>query len=62
MTYKSYIEGAPPEVAANAMLCLIHQTNFLLDQLLRHLEKQFLEQGGFTEKLYRTRLRARKRS
>jgi len=62
MTYKAYIEGASPEVAANAMLCLIHQTNFLLDQQLRQLEKKFLEQGGFTEKLYRSRLRARSRA
>jgi len=62
MTYKTYIEGSSPEVAANAMLCLIHQTNFLLDQQLRQLEKKFLDQGGFTEKLYRTRLRARGRS
>jgi restriction system protein len=61
-TYKTYIEGSSPEIAANAMLCLIHQTNFLLDQQLRQLEKKFLEQGGFTEKLYRTRVRARGRS
>ena len=59
-TYKTYIEGASPEVAANTILCLTHQTNFLLDQQLRQLEKQFLEKGGFTEKLYHTRLRARR--
>ena len=60
-TYETYIEGAPPGVAANTMVCLIHQTNFLLDQQLRQLEQQFLEQGGFTEKLYHTRLKARRR-
>jgi four helix bundle suffix protein len=54
-TYKSYIEQAPPEVAANTIICLIHQTNYLLDQQLRQLEKAFLEQGGFTERLYRER-------
>jgi four helix bundle suffix protein len=58
MTYMTYI-GNCPEVAANTMLCLIHQTNFLLDQQLRQLEQKFLEKGGFTEKLYRTRLRTR---
>jgi len=62
MTYKTYIEGSSPEIAANTMLCLIHQTNFLLDQQLRQLEKKFLEEGGFTERLYRTRVRARSRS
>jgi restriction system protein len=59
-TYRSYIEEAPPEVAANTMICLIHQTNYLLDLLLRQLEQQFLKEGGFTEKLYRVRSEARK--
>ena len=55
MTYKTYLEASPPEVAANTMVCLIHQTNYLLDQQLRALEKEFLKEGGFTEKLYRVR-------
>lgn len=54
-TYRSYIEEAPPEIAANTMLCLIHQTNYLLDRQLQALERQFLEEGGFTERLYRVR-------
>jgi len=58
-TYKSYIEGASPEIAANAAVCIIHQTNYLLDQQLRALEKEFLKEGGFTERMYRTRSRAR---
>jgi four helix bundle suffix protein len=61
MTYRTYIEGAAPETAANSLICLIHQTNFLLDQQLRQLEKQFLEQGGFTEKLYRARQSSKRR-
>jgi four helix bundle suffix protein len=61
MTYKTYIEGTSSEAAANAMVCLVHQCNFLLDRQLRQLEKQFLKQGGFTEKLYLTRLKARRR-
>lgn len=55
MTYKTYIETSPPEVAANAVICLIHQANYLLDQQLRALENEFLQQGGFTERLYRVR-------
>ena len=58
-TYKSYIEKDSPEIAANTIICLIHQANFLLDQQLRQLEKQFLEEGGFTEKLYKARSQAR---
>ena len=60
MTYRPYIEESSPEVAANTLICLIHQTNYLLDQQLRQLERQFLEEGGFTEKLYRTRSQMRK--
>jgi four helix bundle suffix protein len=43
------------------LICLIHQANYLLDQQLRQLEQQFLKEGGFTEKLYRARLAARKK-
>ena len=60
LTYKTYIEKQKPEVAANTMICLIHQTNYLLDQQLRALEKEFLEEGGFTERLYRVRSEKRK--
>ena len=60
MTYKSYVENSPPETAANTLICVIHQTNYLLDQQLRALEKEFLEEGGFTERLYRTRSQRRK--
>ncbi len=59
-TYKTYIEQSSPEVAANTMICLIHQTNYLLDQQLRALEKEFLKEGGFTERLYRSRSQARR--
>lgn len=60
-TYKTYIEKSPPETAANTLVCLTHQTNYLLDQQLRVLEKAFLEEGGFTERLYRSRVQARSR-
>jgi restriction system protein len=58
-TYRTNIEKAEPEVAANTVICLIHQTNYLLDQQLRALEKEFLEEGGFTERLYRVRSQTR---
>jgi len=60
-TYKTYIEASPPEVAANTIICLIHQANYLLDQQLRQLEKQFLKEGGFTEKLYQARQQAKRK-
>ncbi len=60
-TYMTYIEQSSPEVAANTLICLIHQANYLLDQQMRQLEKQFLEEGGFTEKLYQARIQARRK-
>jgi four helix bundle suffix protein len=60
MTYKSFIEDSPPDIAANTIICLIHQANYLLDQQLRQLEREFLEQGGFTERQYRERKNYRK--
>jgi four helix bundle suffix protein len=59
-TYKTYIEASPPLDAANTIICLIHQTNYLLDRQLRALEKDFLQEGGFTERLYHARSQARK--
>jgi four helix bundle suffix protein len=31
---------------ANILICLIHQTNFLLDQQIRRLEQDFLRECG----------------
>jgi restriction system protein len=59
-SYRTYIEESLPEVAANTVICLIHQTAYLLDRQLRFLEEQFLKEGGFREKLYKARLTARK--
>ena len=56
-TYETYLRS--PEAAANCLICLIRQTNYLLDRQLAALEKQFLEEGGFTEKLFRARIAAR---
>lgn len=52
--YKSYIDR--PDVAANSMVCLINQTNQMLDQKLRWLEQQFVREGGFRENLLKKRL------
>jgi len=59
MTYRPYIEDLGPETAANTMICLIHQTNYLLNQQLRQLAEQFLRDGGFTERLFKLRQRTR---
>ena len=54
--YREFVETRPPEVIANIALCLIRQTNYLLDQQLRTLEKEFTEKGGLRERMTRVRL------
>jgi four helix bundle suffix protein len=58
-TYRPYFETRPPEVVANIIICLIHQTNYLLDQQIRQLEQAFLKEGGLRERMTRARLAAR---
>ena len=49
--YASWLEHRDPAVVANAVLCLIHQANYLLDQQITALERQFIADGGYTEQL-----------
>lgn len=58
--YKDYLGS--PSLAANAMICLINQTNHLLDQKLRWLEERFVKEGGFRENLFRKRREYRKKT
>jgi four helix bundle suffix protein len=58
-SYGTYVETRPAHIVANILICLIHQTNYLLDQQLRQLEKAFLEEGGLRERMTRARLSAR---
>jgi four helix bundle suffix protein len=58
---KPLCESRPGETSANMMICLIHQTNFLLDGLLRRLERDFLRKGGLREMMFRARTRSRQR-
>jgi len=54
--YAQWLEHADPAVRANALICLINQTNYLLDQQIAALEEQFVEEGGYSEKLAAQRL------
>ena len=53
-TYMSYMEN--PQIAANCIICLINQTNFLLDRQITSLENRFLKEGGYSEKLFQKRV------
>jgi len=58
-TYREFCETRPADVVANIALCLIHQTNYLLDQQIRRLEQDFLKDGGLRERMTRARLQVR---
>jgi four helix bundle suffix protein len=50
-----------PEIAANGALALLAVACSLLDRQIATLEKSFVEEGGFTERLYRVRSQRRNR-
>lgn len=47
-TYMSYMSN--PQSAANCLLCLINQANYLLDQQLRALGKDLVDKGDFKDR------------
>jgi four helix bundle suffix protein len=60
--YARWLDHAEAAVRANALICLIHQANFLLDRQIAALEKAFVEDGGYSEQLATARLAERKKS
>jgi four helix bundle suffix protein len=50
-----------PEIAANGALALLAVACSLLDRQIAALEKRFVNEGGFTERLYRVRSERRSR-
>ncbi|MEI8021595.1 MAG: four helix bundle suffix domain-containing protein [Schlesneria sp.] len=58
-SYREFCETRSAEVVANIAICLIHQTNFLLDQQLRRLEQDFVKEGGLRERMTKARLKQR---
>ena len=64
LTPEWYVEIAktrPAETVANMCLCLLHQADYLLQRQLSALEKSFLANGGFKERMYAARMEARKK-
>jgi four helix bundle suffix protein len=59
--YAPWLTNADPAVVANALICLIHQANYLLDQQIRALEQEFIQGGGYREQLHAARVQARSR-
>jgi four helix bundle suffix protein len=57
--YARWLEHNDPGVVANALICLIHQTNYLLDQQISALERDFVKGGGYSEQLAAARIAER---
>jgi four helix bundle suffix protein len=55
--YREFCETRPAAVVANIAVCLIHQTDFLLDRQIRRFERDFVQEGGLRERMTRARLR-----
>lgn len=49
-----------PQDAANFLLTLCHQATYLLDRQIKALEEKFIKEGGFTENLFRSRIKSLK--
>ncbi len=47
-TYSAYMKH--PEIAGNCLLCLINQTNYLLDNQIKVLEEEFKVNGDFNDR------------
>src|SRR5439155_5665501 len=57
--YARWLEQEDPAVVANTLLCLIHQANYLLDQQISALERDFVQEGGYSEQLAAARIAER---
>lgn len=58
--YMELISTRPPETIANITIVLIKQTDYLLFRQLQALGDEFLNDGGFREKMTRMRIEKRK--
>ena len=59
--YSGWLEHEEPSIRANAVICLIHQANYLLDRQITKLEQEFIQGGGYSEQLATARLAERQK-
>jgi four helix bundle suffix protein len=59
--YSAWLSHQDPAIVANAIICLIHQANYLLDHQIGGLERAFVRDGGYSERLAAARITARDR-
>ncbi len=53
--FMNLCETRPPETIANMAIILINQADYLLFKQLERLERDFIEHGGFSERMMRAR-------
>ncbi len=58
-SYSPWLGSPDPAVVANTIICLLHQANYLLDQQIASLERQFVSEGGYSEQLAAARIQKR---
>lgn len=53
-----YVPSLPTDTATavNLLITLLNQANYLLDRQIVSLEKKFVNEGGYSEKLFKKRL------
>jgi four helix bundle suffix protein len=59
--YAPWLTHADSTVVANAIICLIHQANYLLDRQIAGLERDFIHEGGYSERLAAARIEERRK-
>jgi four helix bundle suffix protein len=52
---REVFETRPPDVIANICICFIYQTTYLLDQLNKRLQSDFVKTGGIKEQMFKAR-------
>lgn len=59
--YSPWLDAEDAALRANAVICLIHQANYLLDRQIAALEAAFVEGGGYSEQLATARMAERRK-
>jgi len=57
--YMNIVKTRPPETIANMAICMIKQNDYLMANMMKTLERQFLTDGGMRERMARMRYRNR---
>ena len=58
---REIFDSRPPETIANLAVCFIFQTTYLLDQLIKRLQTDFVKTGGIKEQMLKARIQHRNR-